>query len=854
MRRLILPAAAVLATAGALLLVPRAAHPGRPGPSAEGPPPAADALAAKHAPADHWHAMRAWPDDAVDLVAYDAALRQAAGDRALRANARADDRAWEAFGPTNVGGRINTIAVHPTDPDVWYVGCASGGVFKTTDAGASWVPVFDDQPYLAIGDIELDPTDPETVYVGTGDPNVSGYPFIGDGLWRSTDGGATWTRLGLEDTRIISRVRVHPLDPDLIYVAAQGLPMAKTPDRGVYRSTDGGANWTQVLYLSDSTGACDLLIDPTDPDRVWAAGWDRLRTNRYSIVYGPGARIHRTENGGASWTELSGVATGWQCRIGLDQDPADPDHILAQFIGTDFETEGLYESFDGGDSWTPRNVSGLSSASALGGFGWYFAKARFDPHTAGRVYVCGVQLWRNTGTFWSSPTEGSFVHADKHDLAWLGPGDLLLATDGGLYRTQDNGGTWQRVDDIPNTQFYRATLNPHVPGEVWGGAQDNGTTSGSGAAAPWTYRFGGDGFHADFHPAAPGVAFAEWQNGNIVRSPGTGMPFDDFSSSLPFSDRRNWDMPYIVSVHPPHDAYAGTFRLHRSPTTTAGDNWTPISGDLTKGVLIEPRYHNLTTIGESPIVPGLIYTGSSDGVVSRTDDGGGSWQRVDAGWLPDRYVTDVEASFLDPDRVWVTLSGYKDNDNTPHVFTSPDRGASWSPVAGDLPPLAINDLEVSPRNDSVLFVGTDGGVYASTDAGVSWFLLAAGMPTVAVYDLELDSAAGVLVAATHARSMYRVDVADLLAGPPPPPPSGLGGPSAEGLAAWPVPVRDRLWLRLPDAPAWTLTVHDAAGREVWRGERPGGEQALDASGWTTGTHYLQARAGERLLRTTVVVD
>ncbi len=734
-------------------------------PAASETAPGMAKLNKKHAPAEHYFQTRSWPDGELSVEVLSRGLQQAQADaRALKqgSTARGGGAAWELEGPTNIGGRINTIAVHPSDHNIIYVGCASGGIFKTTDGGSNWFPIFDDQLFLPIGDIELDPNNPDIVYAGTGDPNVSGYPFIGDGLYRSTDAGATWTNLGLSETRIISRVRVHPLNSNLIYVGAMGQPFEKDGNRGLYKSTDGGDNWSKILHISDSTGICDFLIDEFDPDRVWAAGWDRLRSTYYTMVYGPGAIIRRTNDGGDNWTTLSaGLPAGPQCRIGLDQEPGNPNHLIAQYIGTDMETQGVYESINGGNTWVPYNVSGLNSSSAMGGFGWYFAKVRFNPFLPGQVWVCGVNLWRtlNNGTTWNNMTTDWNVHADKHDLVFLSSTEALLATDGGLYRTTNSGSTWTRADNIPNTQFYHIKINPHASRDYWGGSQDNGTSRGSGIAPEfWQRIFGGDGFHTEFDPIDANNIFVETQNGEIWHSTDGGFWFDWLTSTLPFFDRRSWDMPYILSPHDPGKLYAGTYRMHKAEAPLF--TFTSLSGDLTKGVLTDPRFHNLTSIRESYVTEGLLYAGASDGRLSRSDNAGASWTTIDAG-LPNRYITDVECSHINSDVVIVTHSAYKSYDFSPLIHYSQDRGNTWQPIAGDLPDLGINDMQIYPGNDSVLFVGNDGGVYYSLDLGTSWSRLGSGMPVVNVYDIELDTRLGKLLAGTHGRSLLSLDLADV---------------------------------------------------------------------------------------------
>ena len=723
-------------------------------------------LEEKMAPAEHFFTARNWPDGKFSIQTWREGLNKAKQDyqnNQASALLRAGGTSWQLEGPTNIGGRINTIAVHPSDHDIIYVGCASGGIFKTTDGGLNWSPIFDDQQFLPIGDIELDPSNPDIVYAGTGDPNVSGYPFIGDGLYKSTDAGLTWTYIGLAETRIISKVRVHPLDPNLLYVGAMGLTFEKDGNRGLYKSTDGGASWNRILLISDSTGVSDLLIDELNTDRIWAAGWDRLRNNSKTIVYGPGAIIRRTLDGGSSWTTLGGgLPTGYQCRIGLDQEPGNPSHIVAQFIGTDLETQGVYESVNGGNSWLSFNVTDLNSSSAMGGFGWYFAKVRFNPFVPGQFWVCGVNLWRtnNAGALWTNMTASGGVHADKHDLVFLSANEALLATDGGLYRTINGGASWTDAESIPNTQFYHAQVNPHLANDYWGGAQDNGTSRGNGLSPDtWQRMFGGDGFHVEFNPDDDQILYAETKNGDIWYSLNGGLSFDWGSFSLPFSDRRNWDMPFIISPHDASRIYAGTYRLHRSDDVIP--LFTPVSGDLTRGVLTDPRFHNLTTIRESPVTEGLLYTCSSDGRVNRSNDGGGLWTVVSTA-LPNRYITDLECSFQNSDVVFVTHSGYKDNDFSALLHYSTNRGNTWTSIAGDLPALAINDMEVYPGNDSILFVANDGGVYFSTNLGSNWSRLGNGMPVVNVYDIELDTRLGKLVAGTHGRSMMSLELADVI--------------------------------------------------------------------------------------------
>ncbi|MFT7587879.1 MAG: photosystem II stability/assembly factor-like uncharacterized protein, partial [Limisphaerales bacterium] len=524
-------------------------------------------LADKAIPSDEFFVQRSWPDGQFSIDAYARGLEQARQDKIsiqFASMAKGGGAAWLQEGPTNVQGRINTIAVDPTDTDVMYIGAATGGVFKTTDGGANWLPIFDDQAFLAIGDIEIDPNDNNTIYVGTGDPNLTGFPFVGDGVWKSTDAGATWTNMGLINQRVITRILVHPLNSNLIYAGAMGLPFEPNSDRGLYKSIDGGLNWNQILYLSDSAGIIDFVIDPTDPDRVWAAGWNRIRNNFESIIRGDEARIYRTTDGGANWTTLGGgLPTGELTRIGLSQHPTDPNTIVAQYISpVDFSTLGIYKTVDGGNNWSEIPSTDVGS---LGNFGWYFGKIRINPFDASRMYVCGVRMWYSDdeGINWNERFSGS--HSDKHDLVFLSANTLIMATDGGMYKSTNNGNSWTVLGNIPNTQFYHITVNPHISGDYWGGAQDNGTNRG-GISAPgsWDHMFGGDGFHVAFQTNDPDVVYAETQNGNIVKSFDGGYSFFSGSDGLDGLDRRNWDMPFIISPHDPERVYAGTYRMYES--------------------------------------------------------------------------------------------------------------------------------------------------------------------------------------------------------------------------------------------------------------------------------------------------
>ena len=455
-----------------------------------------------------------------------------------------------------------------------------------------------------------------------------------------------------------------------------------------------------------------------------------------------------------------GLPNATHSRLGLAMSGSDPEVIFAKYVGTDYHLEAIYKSTDGGQNWLPiptdEDLNGLPNG-ILGGFGWYFGKIRVNPLDDNDIFLLGIDLWRTLdgGQNWFRATPPWWeydVHADKHDLVFLPSGNILLATDGGLYKTDINASFWIDIENIPTTQFYRVAYNPHQPDQYYGGAQDNGTTGGNAAGInSWDRIFGGDGFQTAFDPENPERFFVETQNGNIRVTLNSGNDFENAVNGIDWEDRRNWDMPYFISTHDNLSLFTGTHRVYFG----YGENpeWAPISEDLTDGTEEEHRYHNITCIDESKQLQGLLYVGTGDGNVWRSDNFGSDWVDISNG-LPDQYVTDIFASPFDTEVVYVTFSGYRDNDFLPRIHKSYDRGTTWESISGDLPGLAINQLLVYPEHeDSLLFVATDGGVYGSIDSGESWERVGGNMPFITVYDLVLNEAKNELVAGTFARSI-----------------------------------------------------------------------------------------------------
>ncbi len=721
-------------------------------------------LEKKQAPYDYLGFVRSYPDFNMDIAAYQKGVEKAHQQNALAVKSNGYEEPWQLEGPTNIGGRINVVIGEPGNADVLYVGCSKGGVFKTTDGGENWYAIFDDQPFLAIADIQIHPNDVNTIFVATGDPNISGYFTIGDGVYKSTDGGETWQNLGLAQGYIATKIRINYNNPDIIYVGCMGNPQEENGDRGVYKTVDGGETWTMVLPTGNDAGIIDMVMHPTNPDILYAASWNRLRNSEMSVTFGDNAIVYKTEDGGLSWPMMDeGLPNEPMSRIGLSISQNNPEKVYALYVDTLHQLHQVYHTANNGDSWAMLSDTLDYPENALGGFGWYFGKIVLNPYNDEEVYVLGVDMHRtnNGGNSWENVTNAFNVHADKHSLFFIDETTLVLATDGGLYKSTDSGENWEDIENLPNTQFYRVTYNPHNIGMYAGGTQDNGTLVGNvDSLNNWDRIYGGDGFTISYHPTNPDIVIAEWQNGGLVISNDGGDSFNDFAWGF-VEDRRNWDMPYIISkdTDEPLRVFAGTYRILEN-TSGNGDEWTPISEALTDSVVFGDRYHTLTIINQSVINTDYLYVGSSDGNVHRSLDRGASWEKIN-NELPDKYVTSVVPSPNEVNTVYATLSGFKGEGIEPYVFRSENNGDTWENISGDLPEIGgINDILVLPntQNDSLLFVGTDLGVYASSDLGATWQRLGEGMPFVAVFDIEYEPTEHRLIAGTFARSMYSYPV------------------------------------------------------------------------------------------------
>lgn len=692
------------------------------------------------------------------------------------------------LGPGFMSGRIQDIAVHPTAPGTWYVAAGSGGVWKTTNAGVTWAPVFDDQPSYSIGEITLDPTNPEIVWVGTGE-NVSGrHVGWGDGVYRSRDGGATWRRMGLPKSEHIGRILVDPRDGDRLLVAAEGPLWSPGGERGVYRSEDGGATWSPALQIDEDTGVTDLEFDPANPDVVYAASYQRRRQVWGFLGGGPGSGLWKSTDNGKSWRKLeTGLPRGDMGKIGLAVSPADPSLVYAT-IEADEKERGFYRSRDRGESWEKRNgyISGGTGPH-------YYQEIEASPTDAARVYQMDVflRVTRNGGGTMEILESGHDKHSDNHAL-WIDPANgrhLLVGTDGGLYESFDEGATWRHFENLPVSQFYKVALNEREPFyDVMVGAQDLGTLHGPSRTSnrdgvrnqDWYVPLGADGYGVAFDPKDPDLLYLMFQEGMLFRQDRRneeGLLIKPQPAPGEAPERWNWDSPILVSPHDSRRLYFGSQRIWRSDDR--GGSWKAVSGDLTEGLNryeqklmgrvwsvdalhdtnAMSKYSTTTALSESPVREGTLAVGTDDGLVQVTSDGGKSWARAAAiPGLPARsFVNDVEMSLRDAATLYVVADNHKAGDFTPYVFESADLGKTWRSMAGDLPPGAIAwAIQQDHVRPDLFFLGTERGVYVSPDRGAHWHRLG-GLPTIPVRDVKLQRRDGDLVAATFGRGLYVLD-------------------------------------------------------------------------------------------------
>ena len=704
---------------------------------------------------------------------------------------------WRAVGPKFQGGRIESVCSVPGKPSILFAGAGAGSLWKSVDSGITWRCVFAHEASFSIGDVAVAPSDRNRVWLGTGENlRGRGYAFAGTGVYRSDDGGETWRNTGLENSHHIGRVVVDPANPDRVFVAALGPFWSEGGQRGLYRTLDGGANWERVLDAGPVAGVVDVVMDPSDPDILYAVTWRMLN--------GMESGVWRTVNGGDNWERLAGgLPEGSHVgRIGLAVAVSDPEVVYA-FVdnrglpgGKKAEKKGkrpagghrrdlvgaqLFRSEDRGLTWRKTHEEELA---IYPGFGWAFGDVRVSPDNADQVYVLGVRMLRSDDggkTFEAvgnrvvhqHPNRAVTLHLDQHDL-WIDPEDpdrLVLGNDGGLYLSVDRGRTWQHRNSLPIAEFYTIAVDEsRTPYRVLGGNQDNSCVYGP-AEAPlmdgvhdgWAYVWldpwsGGDGFVTLADPTNPDVIYYESQNGHLNRknfSTGEKRFIKPRAAKGKPALKTNWLTPYFVSPHNPLTLYYGADRVMKS--LNRGDDWRATGPSITSALEAPRKSNACSALAESPLIPGLLVAGTEKGILKVSRDDGRTWTDRSMG-LPVRHVKSVAASRFDANRIYVALTGIDRDDFTPHVYRTDDLGATWRSLAAGLPDECVNAILEDPTDARILYLGTDKGVYVSLDGGASWLSLSASLPTVSVQALALAEKAGELVIGTHGMSAFVLDV------------------------------------------------------------------------------------------------
>ncbi|HEU4434253.1 MAG TPA: hypothetical protein VFR51_12805 [Pyrinomonadaceae bacterium] len=690
-----------------------------------------------------------------------------------------------SIGPAFTSGRVVGFAIDPNNATRYYVAVASGGVWKTTNAGVTWTPIFDNEASYSIGAIAVDPKNFLTVWVGTGENNSQRSVSYGSGLYKSDDGGRSWRNVGLKTSEHIGRIAIDPKDSNIVYVASQGPLWGPGGERGLFKTTDGGKTWKNILNISENTGVTDVVIDPNDPNTLYCASYQRRRHMWTLINGGPESAIYKSTDAGATWNKLrAGLPNVDLGRVGLAISPVDSNVIYATVEAAD-RRGGIFRSSDRGSSWERRNEFDTTAM--------YYARIVADPKEVDRIYVMNVFLMVSDDGGRTLRRLGERnKHVDNHDI-WIDPNNTdhyLVGCDGGIYESFDRGQTWDFKQNLPVAQFYDVTTDNAKPFyNVYGGTQDNfsfggpsRTRSASGITnADWFVTNGGDGFRSQVDPEDPDTIYSESQNGGLARfdkRTGQRIGIQPQPGRNDDPHRWNWDAPFIISPHSHTRLYFAADKLFRSDDR--GDTWQLVSGQLSRdldrdklpvmgkvwGIDAVAKnastafFGNASALAESPKKEGLIYVGTDDGLVQVTEDGGKNWRKIEKfpGVSDMAYVSRVIASNHDANTAFVSFDNHQNNDFKPYLLKTTDAGRTWTSLSANLPKngpvLAIAEDHVNPN---LLFAGTEFGLWFTVDGGQKWIQLKGGMPTIAVRDLNIQKRENDLVVGTFGRGVYILD-------------------------------------------------------------------------------------------------
>jgi photosystem II stability/assembly factor-like uncharacterized protein len=719
------------------------------------------------------------------------------------------DLLWRNVGPDNVSGRCTDVWGISGNKNIMYAAFATGGLWKTENAGKTWIPLFDQLGTQAIGNMALAPSNPNIIYVGTGEANIFRASLPGIGMFKSVDAGKTWKHIGLENTSTIARVVVHPTDPNIVYVAASGNEWSYNPDRGVYQTKDGGKTWKKILGNDDKTGCIDLRMDPSDPNTIYASMWNRIRKRWSDPVPEEGDHIYKTTDGGKIWKPLTNGLpdTKTTGRIGIDIARSNPSVIYAFVDNHDKKREPkkgeldsygrlkeivvkgveVYRSNDKGESWAKMTENNDYMERFCGTYGWVMGQIRVNPVDENCVYILGLGMARsNDGgktfkRFQPTDTTSDYLHGDNHGL-WIDPADsnyIINGDDGGIAVSYDGGKKWKNFYKvIPTTQFYNITYDSKEPYNIIGSVQDEGSLMGSikntfgvkdNSILNWKWGPGGEGVIHAIDPVDPNIIYTSSFYGRLVKA-NLALPdsIQDRNITIKKNDdeethRGEWLAYTIISPHDRFTVYHGMQYLFKS--ADSGNTWKRISPDLSNNNKARMgrtpyaiNHQAITAVDESPLKKGLLYVGTDDGRLWTSSNDGGNWSEISKGLPSNAHVSRMIASKYDESIVYATLNDRREDNIRPWIYRSADKGKTWGSITGNLPPSPVNVIREDPLNKNILYCGTDMGVYMSKDGGKKWISLNNDLPAaVSVQDLFIHPKTNQLVIATYGRGIYVLD-------------------------------------------------------------------------------------------------